>query len=82
MTGSSDVWFKKCTVIEFPVAENVKPIDIHRHSLVVYGNKTLDVSLVHRLVLRIKDYEIGKAIIVEQDRSERSVTVKKVKKKP
>lgn len=81
MTGSSHIWYKQRTVIKFPVAENIKPIDIHRRSLVVYGNKTLDVSLVHRLVLRIKDYEIGKAIIAEQDRSERSVAVKKVKKK-
>lgn len=50
MTDSSDVWFKQRAVIEFPVAENVKPIDIHRRLLVIYGNKTFDVNSVHRLV--------------------------------
>lgn len=46
--ASQDVRFKHRAVIEFLVAENVKlkPINIHRRLLVVYGNQTLDVSSV------------------------------------
>ncbi|KAL4092295.1 hypothetical protein QTP88_026820 [Uroleucon formosanum] len=72
---SHHVLFKQRAVIEFLVAENVKPVDIHRRLLAVYGNQTLDVSSVRRLALRVKGSEVGKAIIADQDRSGRPVTV-------
>ncbi|KAL4121904.1 hypothetical protein QTP88_014324 [Uroleucon formosanum] len=75
MTAPSDVRFKQHTVIEFLVAENVKPVDIHRRLFAVYGNQTLDVSSVRRWALRVKGSEVGKAIIADQDRSGRPVTV-------
>ncbi|KAL4149271.1 hypothetical protein QTP88_003252 [Uroleucon formosanum] len=75
MTAPSDVRFKQRAVIEFLVAENVKPVDIHRRLLAVYGNQTLDVSSVRSLALRVKGSEVGKAIIADQDRSGRPVTV-------
>ncbi|CAI6357430.1 unnamed protein product [Macrosiphum euphorbiae] len=75
MTAPSDVRFKQRAVIEFLVAENVKPFDIHRRLLAVYGNQTLDVSSVRRWALRVKGSEVGKAIIADQDRSGRPVTV-------
>ena len=75
MTTPLDVRFKQRAVIEFFVAENVKPVDIHRRLLAVYGNQTLDVSSVRRWVLRVKGSEVGKAIIADQDRSVRPVTV-------
>lgn len=67
MTAPSDVRFKQCAVIEFLVAKNVKPVDIHRCLLAIYGNQTLDVSSVRRWALRVKGSEVGKAIIADQD---------------
>lgn len=61
MTAPSDGRFRQRAVIEFLVAENVKPADIYRRLLAVYGHQTLDVSSVHRWALQVKgDYcEVG-----------------------
>jgi len=63
MTASPDVRFKQRAVIEFLVAENVKPVDIHTRLLVVYRNETLDVSSVRHWVLRVKDFNVGKHFV-------------------
>ena len=75
MTVPSDMRFKQREVIEFLVAENVKPVDIYRHLLVVYENQTFGISSVRRWALLVKGFEVGKAIITDQDRSGWSVTV-------
>lgn len=75
MTTPSGVRFKQCAVIEFLVTETVKPVDIYRHLLVVYGNETLDISSVRRWALRDKHFEVGKAIIADRDQSGRPATV-------
>jgi len=75
MTAPSDVRFKQCVVIKFLVSENVKTVDSHRRLLAVYGNQTLDVSSVRRWALRVKGFEVRRAIIADQDRSGRPVTV-------
>lgn len=53
----------------------MKPVDFCRHLLRVSGNQTLDVSSVRRWALRAKGFEVGKAIIGDQDQSGRPVTV-------
>jgi len=50
------VRFKQRAVIEFLVAENVKPADdiyIYRRLLAVYENQTLDVSSVSSLDIAV-----------------------------
>ena len=56
--------FKQRAVIEFLVAEGCEPIEIHRRLLNVFGNETVDVSTVRRWVLRAKNSDRGKLIIV------------------
>jgi len=61
MTAILDVRFKRLRpVIELLVTKNVKPIDIRKRLLVVYGNETIDVRPVRRRVLRVKGSEVGK----------------------
>lgn len=69
------VWFDQRTIIEYLVTENVKPFDIRRRLLLVYGNETLDISCVRRWVLRIEGSEVGKAILSDQDWCGRPITV-------
>jgi len=77
MTASPDVRFKQRAIIKFLVAENVKPVDVHRRLLVVYGNETLDVSAL--LVVGYCGLKVSKSerpfIIVNQDQNGRPVAV-------
>jgi len=81
MTAPSDVRFKQRAVIEFLVAENVKPADIYRRLLAVYENQTLDVNCFRLWALRVKGFEVGKAIIADKDQCGRPVTVTDVSHK-
>lgn len=60
MTAPLVVQFKLRVVIEFLVAENVKPVEIYRRLFVVYGNKISDLLFIvghYRLkVLKLKGY--------------------------
>ncbi|PNF28779.1 hypothetical protein B7P43_G06451 [Cryptotermes secundus] len=47
---------EKC-VIEFLTAEQIVPIDIHRHLLKVYGDNAVDVTTVRRWVVRFNSGE-------------------------
>jgi hypothetical protein len=61
------------TVIEFLTHENETPIEIHRRLLAFYGEDTVDISTVHRLVRKSRDS--GRNVDVnDQPRSGRSVT--------
>lgn len=63
---------KQRVVIEFLIAENVT--EIHRRLKAVYGNYTVDKFTVNRWVLKCRDCEPGKVIIVDGTRSERPIT--------
>lgn len=70
------MWYKQCLVIEFLVAKNVKPVDIHWLLLSVrLGHGTLDNSSVRRWVLWKSGCEVGKVILSDRDRCGRPVTV-------
>jgi phosphoserine phosphatase len=46
MEEFSDVQFKQRAVIEFLTAEKVPPIEIHRRMQAVYGDQSVDVSML------------------------------------
>jgi len=54
-------------VIEFLIAENVKPVNIHRSLLVIYGNEALYILFVVGEQW-VKGLEVGKAIIAYHNR--------------
>ena len=53
MASDMEVRMKQMCVIEFLHAEKIAPSDIHQRLLNVYGDQTVDVSTVGRLVARI-----------------------------
>ncbi|PNF31454.1 hypothetical protein B7P43_G03413 [Cryptotermes secundus] len=57
MASDIEVRMKEKCVIEFLTAEQIVPIDIHRHLLKVYGDNTVDVSTVRRWVVRFNSGE-------------------------
>ena len=57
MASDIEVRMKEKCVIEFLTAEQIVPIDIHRHLLKVYGDNTVDVSTVIRWVVRFNSGE-------------------------
>jgi hypothetical protein len=75
MTAPSDV-----LLLNLLLQKNEDLVEMYRHLLVVYGNKTLDVCFVNRWVLRVKWYVVGNAIIADQDQNGRPVTVRPINK--
>lgn len=65
---------KQRAVIEFLTAEKVTPTEIHRRLKDVYGDDAVDRSTVNRWVIKFRDCEPGKAIIVDETRSGRPIT--------
>lgn len=66
---------KQRAVIEFLTAEKVTPTEIHRHLKAVYGNDAIDRTTVNRWVIKFRGCKPGKAIIVDEKRSGRPITV-------
>jgi len=62
-------------VIEFSIAENVNPTNINRRLQTIYGNESVDKSMVFRRVSTCKFYELGKMNIPNKNCDERPVTV-------
>jgi saccharopine dehydrogenase-like NADP-dependent oxidoreductase len=57
MAGVTDTHMKHRMAIEFLTAEEVSPIEIHRHLKSVYGEHTADMSVVGCWVRHFKSGE-------------------------
>jgi hypothetical protein len=44
--GCEDVQLKEHAIAEFLTAEEIPPVDIHRHTQALCGDKCVDVSMV------------------------------------
>jgi len=66
---------KKCPVTEILSAENVTPAEIHRCLQAVYGENTANRTTVNRWAIKFREYEPGRANIVDQPRNGRPVSV-------
>ena len=71
MASYVEVLMKQMCVIEFLHAEKIAPNDIHRRLLNVYGDQTVDVSTVRRLVAR---FSSGDSDVKDKPRSGRPRT--------
>ena len=65
---------KKCPVTEILSAENVTPAEIHRCLQAVYGENTANRTTVNRWAIKFREYEPGRANIVDQPRNGRPVS--------
>lgn len=73
--------FKQPAIIEFPVAENVEPVDIRRRLLCVYGNETLDIGSASRWIfVPIEGRQQGKSELfpIRIDMNGRGSQIKKL----
>jgi hypothetical protein len=66
---------KQHAVIEFLSAENVMPIEIHRHLQAAYGENTVNRTTVNHCTVKFRECELGHANIVDQHCSGRPVSV-------
>jgi len=62
-------------VTEFLSAENVTPAKIHRRLKAVYGENTVNRTIVNRWAIKFRECGPGRADIVDQPRSGRPVSV-------
>jgi hypothetical protein len=65
---------KQRAVTEFLSAENVMPAEIHRRLQAAYGEETVNRATVTRWAIKFREYEPGRANIVDQPRSGRPVS--------
>jgi hypothetical protein len=56
-------------VTEFLSVENLTPPEIHRRLQAVYGENTVNRTTVNRWTNKFREYEPGRANIVDQPRS-------------
>jgi hypothetical protein len=73
--GGMPTRLKQRAVTEFLRAENVTPAEIHRRLQAVYGENTVNKTTVNRWAIKFRECEPGRAYIVDQPRSGRSVSV-------
>jgi len=73
--GGMSTRLKQRAVTEFLRAENVTPAEIHRRLQSVYGENTVNRTTVNRWAIEFREYEPGRANIVDQPRSGRPVSV-------
>jgi len=73
--GGMSTRLKQRVVTEFLSAENVTPAEIHRRLQAVYGENTVNRITVNRWAIKFREYEPGRANIVDQPRSGRPVSV-------
>jgi hypothetical protein len=59
MKELSDVWFKRCSIIEVLTMERVPPIEIHRRMQAVYGVLCVDVRTVKTLGKAVQRWRTG-----------------------
>jgi hypothetical protein len=60
---------------EFLSAENVTPAKIHRRLQAVYGENTINRTILNVWAIKFRECESGRANIVDQPRSGRPVSV-------
>lgn len=73
-SGAMSTRIKQRAVIEFLTAEKVNPSEIYRRLKAVYCDDTVDRSTVNRWVIKFRDCQPGKALIVDKTRSGRPIT--------
>jgi len=67
--GGMSTRLKQRAVTEFLSAEKVTPAEIHRRLQAVYGENTVNRTIVNRWVNKFRECEPGRANIVDQTRS-------------
>lgn len=65
---------KSLAVVEFQIAENVIPTEIHRRLKAVYDEDVIDRFIANRQVIKFRDCELGKAVINNEKRRGRPIT--------
>ena len=73
--GGMSTRLKQRAVTEFLRAENVTPAEIHRRFQAVYGEDTANRTTVNCWAIQFREWETGRANIVDQTRSGRPVSV-------
>ena len=72
--GSMSTRLKQRAVTEFLSAENVTPPEIHRRLQAIHGENTVNRTTVNRWAIKFREYEPGRANIVDQPRNGRPVS--------
>jgi len=73
--GGMSTRLKQRAVTEFLSAENVTPAEIHCRLQAVYGENTVNRTIVNRWTIKFRECEPGRANIVDQPRSGRPDSV-------
>jgi len=73
--GGMSTRLKQRAVTEFLSSENVEPAEIHRHLQAVYGENTVNRTILNRWAIKFRECEPGRANIIDQRRSGRPVSV-------
>ena len=72
--GGMSTRMKQRAVTEILSAENVTPAEIHRRLQAPYGENTANRTTVNRWAIKFREYEPGRANIVDQPRNGRPVS--------
>jgi len=73
--GGMSTRLKQRAVTEFLSAENITPAEIHHRLQAVYGENTVNRTIVNRWAIKFRECEPGHASIVEQPGSGRLISM-------